>query len=79
MNVIDGISCKKFKGVFYVFVKVDMVYFNIKDDECMILDLFKVEKILFVYGCVFNWLDFDYFRLVFLLNKDDLIEVMSKM
>ncbi|MCG9735751.1 pyridoxal phosphate-dependent aminotransferase [Pseudoalteromonas shioyasakiensis] len=79
LNAIDGISCKKPKGALYAFAKVDTAHFNIKDDERMILDLLKAEKILLVHGRAFNWPDHDHFRLVFLPNKDDLTEAMSKM
>ncbi|MBU76210.1 MAG: aminotransferase [Pseudoalteromonadaceae bacterium] len=79
LNAIDGISCKKPKGALYAFAKVDTAHFNIKDDERMILDLLKAEKILLVHGRAFNWPDPDHFRLVFLPNKDDLTEAMSKM
>ncbi|MDI4650460.1 MULTISPECIES: pyridoxal phosphate-dependent aminotransferase [Pseudoalteromonas] len=79
LNAIDGISCKKPKGALYAFAKVGTAHFNIKDDERMILDLLKAEKILLVHGRAFNWPDPDHFRLVFLPNKDDLTEAMSKM
>ena len=79
LNAIDGISCKKPKGALYACAKVDTAHFNIKDDERMILDLLKAEKILLVHGRAFNWPDPDHFRLVFLPNKDDLTEAMSKM
>lgn len=79
LNAIDGISCKKPKGALYAFAKVDTAHFNIKDDERMILDLLKAEKILLVHGRAFNWPGPDHFRLVFLPNKDDLTEAMSKM
>ena len=79
LNAIDGISCKKPKGALYAFAKVDTAHFNIKNDERMILDLLKAEKILLVHGRAFNWPDPEHFRLVFLPNKDDLTEAMSKM
>ena len=79
LNAIDGISCKKPKGALDAFAKVDTAHFNIKNDERMILDLLKAEKILLVHGRAFNWPDPDHFRLVFLPNKDDLTEAMSKM
>ncbi len=79
LNAIDGISCKKPKGALYAFAKVDTAHFNIKNDERMILDLLKAEKILLVHGRAFNLPDPDHFRLVFLPNKDDLTEAMSKM
>ncbi|NMM39413.1 pyridoxal phosphate-dependent aminotransferase [Pseudoalteromonas arctica] len=79
LNAIEGISCAKPKGALYAFAKVDTERFNIKNDEKMILDLLKAEKILLVHGRAFNWPDPDHFRLVFLPNKDDLTTAMSKM
>jgi alanine-synthesizing transaminase len=79
LNAIDGISCKKPKGALYAFAKVDTAYFNVKDDEKMMFDLLKAEKILLVHGRAFNWPEPDHFRLVFLPNKDDLSDAMLKM
>ena len=79
LNAIEGISCTKPKGALYAFAKVDTERFNIKNDEKMILDLLKAEKILLVHGRAFNWPTPDHFRLVFLPNKDDLTTAMGKM
>lgn len=79
LNDIEGISCKKPVGALYAFAKVDTAFFNVKDDEKMMFDLLKSEKILLVHGRAFNWPDPDHFRLVFLPNKDDLSEAMLKM
>jgi len=79
LNAIEGISCKKPKGALYAFAKVDTAYFNVKNDEQMMFDLLKAEKILLVHGRAFNWPEPDHFRLVFLPNKDDLTDAMQKM
>lgn len=79
LNAIEGISCKKPKGALYAFAKVDTAHFNVKDDEQMMFDLLKAEKILLVHGRAFNWPEPDHFRLVFLPNKDDLTDAMQKM
>lgn len=79
LNAIEGISCKKPKGALYAFPKVDTKLFNIKNDEQMMFDLLKAEKILLVHGRAFNWPEPDHFRLVFLPNKDDLSSAMMKM
>lgn len=70
LNDIDGISCVAPKGAMYCFAKVDAEKFTIKDDEKMIFDLLKQEKILLVHGRAFNLKDGCYFRLVFLPHKD---------
>ncbi|WP_350602740.1 pyridoxal phosphate-dependent aminotransferase [Pseudoalteromonas sp. SMN1298-MNA-CIBAN-0114] len=79
LNNIEGISCKKPKGALYAFAKVDTALFNVKDDEKMMYDLLKAEKILLVHGRAFNWPEPDHFRLVFLPSKDDLSDAMLKM
>mgnify|MGYP000259219703 CR=1 FL=1 len=79
LNAIEGISCKKPKGALYAFAKVDTAHFNVTDDEKMMFDLLKAEKILLVHGRAFNWPEPDHFRLVFLPNKDDLSSAMLKM
>ena len=79
LNDIEGISCKKPKGALYAFAKVDTARFNVKDDEKMMYDLLKAEKILLVHGRAFNWPEPDHFRLVFLPSKDDLSDAMLKM
>lgn len=78
LNDIEGISCVKPKGALYAFPKVDMQRFNIKNDERMVLDLLKEEKILLVHGRAFNWPTADHFRLVFLPHKDDLVPSMER-
>ena len=66
-------------GALYLFVKVDAKKFNIKDDEKMILDLLKQEKILLVHGRAFNIKAKNYFRLVFLPHVDELIPALEKL
>ena len=66
-------------GALYLFVKVDKDKFNIKDDEKMILDLLKQEKILLVHGRAFNVTDSNYFRLVFLPHEDELRQALEKL
>ena len=79
INEIDGLSCNPAMGALYLFVKVDDKKFNIKDDEKMILDLLKQEKILLVHGKAFNITGSNYFRLVFLPHVDELIPAMERL
>lgn len=78
INDIDGLSCKPAMGALYLFVKVDKKKFNIKDDEKMILDLLKQEKILLVHGRAFNIEENNYFRLVFLPHSDELVPAIER-
>ncbi|WP_448248742.1 pyridoxal phosphate-dependent aminotransferase [Thalassotalea agariperforans] len=79
LNAIDGISCKPAMGALYLFVKVDMEKFNIEDDEKMVLDILKQEKILLVHGRAFNIQEKGYFRLVFLPHVDELGPALRKL
>jgi len=79
INSIDGLSCNQAMGALYFFVKVDQKKFNINDDEKMILDLLKQEKILLVHGSAFNITEKNYFRLVFLPHADELTQAMGKL
>ena len=79
INEIDGLSCNPAMGALYLFVKVDSKKFNIKNDEQMVLDLLKQEKILLVHGRAFNIKTHNYFRLVFLPHVDELKPALEKL
>lgn len=70
LNKIDGIQCVIPQGAMYCFAKVDAKKFNISNDEQMILDLLRLEKVLLVHGKAFNLTQGCYFRLVFLPHID---------
>lgn len=72
LNQIDGVSCFKPKGALYMFPKLDQKKFNIQDDQRMVYDLLKQEKVLLVQGSGFNWPNPDHFRVVFLPRVEDL-------
>ena len=77
LTAIPGISCVKPKGAMYLFAKVDQSKYNITDDEKMVLDLLKQEKILIVHGSAFNWPNTDHFRVVFLPHVDELAKALK--
>lgn len=79
LSDIPGISCVKPKGAMYLFAKMDQQRYNIKDDEKMVLDLLKQEKILIVQGSAFNWPGTDHFRVVFLPHVDELTKAIQSM
>ena len=78
LNAIDGITCVKPKGALYAFPKIDLAKFNVSNDEQMMLDLLREEKIMLVPGRAFNWPKPDHFRLVFLPHKDELEPAMQR-
>jgi len=78
LAAIPGISCVKPKGALYLFPKIDLNMYNIKDDQQMVLDLLLQEKILLVQGTAFNWPKPDHFRIVFLPREDDLTKAIHR-
>jgi alanine-synthesizing transaminase len=79
LTAIPGISCVKPQGAMYIFAKMDQKKYHIKDDEKMVLDLLKQEKILMVHGSAFNWPDTDHFRVVFLPDVEQLRKAMHSL
>jgi alanine-synthesizing transaminase len=78
LNEIPGISCTRPQGAMYLFPKIDVKKFKIKDDEKMVLDLLRQQHILLVHGRGFNWHLPDHFRLVFLPHLDELKPALGK-
>ena len=75
---IPGVSCVKPKGALYLFPKLDLNMYKIKDDQQMILDFLLQEKVLLVQGTAFNWPNKDHFRIVFLPREDDLTKAIQR-
>lgn len=69
---IPGITCVKPKGAMYLFPKIDVKKYNIKDDAKLVLDFLIQEKVLLVQGTGFNWKQPDHFRIVTLPHVQDL-------
>lgn len=79
LNAIDGISVVKPHGTFYMFPKIDIKKFNIKDDQKFCLDLLRQEKLLIVQGTGFNWIAPDHFRMIFLPQVEILNESCDRL
>lgn len=79
LSEIEGITCVKPQGAFYLFPKLDKNKFNINSDEKFVLDFLRSEKILLVHGTGFNWPEPDHFRIVFLPRVDELTDAMVSM
>jgi alanine-synthesizing transaminase len=75
---VPGVSCVKPKGALYLFPKLDLDMYKIKDDQQMVLDFLIQEKILLVQGTAFNWPNKDHFRIVFLPREDDLTKAINR-
>jgi len=72
VNAIPGLSCVKPQGALYVFVRIDREIYPIVDDEGLMLQILRQEKILLVHGRGFNWPTPDHFRIVFLPHVEQL-------
>ncbi|WP_428244340.1 pyridoxal phosphate-dependent aminotransferase [Gynuella sp.] len=79
INDIPGLSAVRPKGALYLFARMDQSKFSIHDDERMVLDLLRQEKILLVHGRAFHWPEPDHFRIVCLPQKEILVEAIDRM
>ena len=79
INDIPGMSAVKPEAAFYIFPKMDVKKFNIKDDERFALDLLKKKGILVTHGggCIGETPD--HFRIVYLPALDTLKTAMEEM
>lgn len=79
VNEIPGVSCVKPKGALYLFPRLDPDIFKISDDQQLVLDLLREEKMLLVQGSGFNWPVSDHLRIVFLPNTDELTDAIGRL
>ncbi len=78
LNKIKGVSCVKPNGALYMFVKLDPEIYPIHNDEKMVLDLLKQQRMLVVHGTGFNLGDTQHFRFVFLPRVDVLEDAINR-
>ena len=78
LNQINGVKCLKPQGALYAFAKLDQKKFNLHNDEQLVLDFLKQEKILIVQGSAFNWAEPNHVRIVFLPYLEDLNVAIDK-
>lgn len=78
LNAIPGVSCTKPEGALYLFVKLDPKVHKIYNDEQLVLDLLKQQKMLIVHGTGFNLDDNQHFRFVFLPRADVLEDAIAR-
>jgi len=76
---IPGVSCVKPKSAMYLFPKLDPEIYPILDDQDLVLELLKQERVLLVQGSAFNTADKQHFRIVFLPDKDQLIAAIERL
>lgn len=78
LNQIPGVSCVKPRGALYMFPRLDPNRYDIRNDERLVLDLLRAERILLVQGTAFNWPHPDHFRLVFLPRIELLQDALGR-
>jgi len=79
INSIPGVSCVKPKGALYMFPRIDPEVHKIRDDQKMVLDLLKQEKMLIVQGTGFNWPAPDHFRITFLPQEEVIQDACTRL
>lgn len=79
IDAIPGMSCVKPKGAIYLFPRLHLDYYKIKDDQQLVLDFLIREKILLVQGTAFNWPERDHLRIVFLPREDELTKAIGRL
>jgi alanine-synthesizing transaminase len=78
ITAIPGVSCVKPRAAMYLFPRLDPDIYPIEDDQKMVLQLLKEEHMLLVQGTAFNWVDKQHFRIVFLPDRDHLIDAIGR-
>ncbi|MCQ2472391.1 MAG: aminotransferase class I/II-fold pyridoxal phosphate-dependent enzyme, partial [Clostridia bacterium] len=73
---IDGLTCVKNQGAFYVFPKLDIKKFNITNDKKFAFDLLHEKHIFIVPGSGFDWHTPDHFRIVMLPEPEEMAQAM---
>jgi len=76
---IPGLSVVKPKAAFYIFPKIDVRKFSIRDDEKFVLDFLYEHHVLMTHGRGFNYPDPDHFRIVYLPEVPELERIAVKL
>jgi alanine-synthesizing transaminase len=79
LTSIPGVSCVKPKSAMYLFPKLDPEMYPIPDDEQLVLDFLKQQRVLLVQGSAFNLDDTQHLRIVFLPDKAQLVESLTRL
>lgn len=79
LSKINGISFVKNNSAFYIFPKLDVEKFQIRDDRKFASDLLHVTDILIVPGSGFDWPRPDHFRIVMLPQAEVLSDAVRRM
>jgi alanine-synthesizing transaminase len=78
ITAIPGVSCVLPRAAMYLFLKLDPDMYPIENDQDLVLQLLKEEHLLLVQGSAFNWIDKQHFRIVFLPDRNQLIDAIDR-
>jgi alanine-synthesizing transaminase len=76
---IEGVSCVRPEGAFYLFPRIDPARLQITDDERFVIDLLEQQHLLVSHGTGFNFPTPDHLRLVFLAPTDVLTGAVDRL
>jgi len=79
ITAIPGVSCVKPQAAMYLFPKLDPQIYPIADDQNLVLELLKQERMLLVQGSAFNWPDSQHLRIVFLPDEEHLRTAIGRL
>ena len=79
LTAIPGLTCIKPKSALYLFFKLDPSIYPIENDEKFVLALLKQQHLLIVQGSAFNCIDTQHFRIVFLPDRDLLVDAITRL
>lgn len=79
ITAIPGVSCVKPQAAMYLFPKLDPQIYPITDDQNLVLELLKQERMLLVQGSAFNWPDSQHLRIVFLPDEEHLRTAIGRL
>ncbi|MFC2625881.1 MAG: aminotransferase class I/II-fold pyridoxal phosphate-dependent enzyme [Parascardovia denticolens] len=79
LKEIPGVSVVKPQSAFYIFPKLDLKKFNIRDDMQFAYDFLFQKQVLVVQGTGFNWPKPDHFRIVYLPHRRTLTAAGEKL
>ncbi|MCW4464975.1 pyridoxal phosphate-dependent aminotransferase [Glutamicibacter sp. MNS18] len=78
LNDIPGVSCIPAAGAMYLFPRLDPAIYPITDDEQLVIDLLRSQKIMISHGTAFHWPAPDHFRFVILPREAEIRDAVDR-
>ena len=79
MTAIPGVTCYQPAGALYLFPRLDLEVYPIRDDEQMMIDLLEQQHVLLSHGSGFNLSTTDHLRMVFLASVPVLDDAIGRL